>query len=425
MNHTSDPGNARPAASLVVTGASEVLTCAAEAADLVGRIPGGAVATAGDRVLAVGSETRIAAACDLSGAKRIDAGGGIVIPGFVDCHTHLVFPGSRVAEYSAKAAGAGPEELKARGIPSGILATVRMLQNASQDELVNSAVARLEHMLRYGTTTVESKSGYGLSVEGELRMLEVNRRLQAEQPIDIVSTFLGAHEFPENRSRETYIEEIIKEQIPEVVEAGLAEFNDVYCDDGYYTAEESRRILEAGYEKGLKIKIHTDAYSHIGGSTLAAELKAVSADHLNYTTEHEYDLLREAGVVGVVMPGLDFAVGHTKPFNARAMMNAGITLALATDLCPGCWIESMPLVIQLACRLYQFTPAEALRAATHGAALALQRGDEIGSLEPGKRADIAIFDLPQFEDLAYRLGRSEARTVIAAGRIVYTAATAA
>ena len=409
------------AATLVVTGAAEVLTCAADAPDQVGRRPGAAVAIAGDRILAVGSDIELAAAFDLSAAAHIDAAGGIVIPGFVDCHTHLVFPGSRVAEYAARVAGAGPEELAAHGIPTGIPATVRMLQNASAEELEHSALERLGHMLRYGTTTVESKSGYGLSVAAERRMLEINATLQREHPIDIVSTFLGAHDLPGDRSREVYIDEVIKEQIPAVVEAGLAEFNDVYCDDGYYTVEESRRILEAGAEQGLAIKIHTDAYSHIGGSTLAAEINAVSADHLNFTAPHEHALLRDAGVIGVVMPGLDFSVKHTRPFDARGMLDAGMTLALATDMCPGCWLESMPFVMQLACRLYTFSPAEALRAATYGAAQALGRGAEIGSIEPGKRADIAIFDLPQFEDLAYRLGRSEARMVISAGQVVHDA----
>ena len=415
------PNSARPTATLVVTGAAEVLTCAPDATDLVGRQPNVEIAIAGDRILAVGTSSDLAATCHITNAKRVDVAGGIVIPGFVDCHTHLVFPGSRVAEYAARVAGAGPAELAARGIPTGIPATVRLLQHTSLEELQVSALERLGHMLRYGTTTVETKSGYGLSVAGECRMLEVSKRLQREHPIDIVSTFLGAHDLPEDRDREAYIEEVIAEQIPAVVEAGLAEFNDVYCDDGYYTVEESRRILAAGFDHGLKIKIHPDAYSHIGGSTLAAELNAVSADHLNFTVPDEYELLRDANVVGVVMPGLDFSVRHQKPFNARAMMDAGMTIALATDLCPGCWLESMPFVIQLACWLYAFSPAEALRAATCGGALALGRGDEIGSLEPGKRADIAIFDLPQFEDLAYRLGRSEARTVIAAGKVVHDA----
>ncbi|MBT4890941.1 MAG: imidazolonepropionase [Rhodospirillales bacterium] len=407
-----------PVATLVVTGASQVLTCAKDAEDLVGCIPDGIVAVDGDKIIAVGSRVDVEQACDISQAKILDAKGGIVIPGFVDCHTHLVFAGSRVEEYAAKVRGADKAELAAHGIPTGIPATAAMLQQANVDELVESALERMSYMLRFGTTAVEVKSGYGLSLETELRMLEVNKRLKGLQPIDVVSTFLGAHEFPANKSREAYIDEIINEMIPAVSEQGLAEFNDVYCDDGYYTVEESRRILEVGVDAGLKVKIHTDAYSHIGGSVLAAELKAVSADHLNYTNEREAGLMRDAGVVGVVMPALDFAVGHTRPFNARMMMDQGMTLALATDICPGCWLESMPFVIQLACRLYKFSPAEALRASTYGAAQALDRETEIGSLEIGKRADIAVFDLPRYEDMAYRLGRGEASAVIQSGNVV-------
>ena len=221
---------ARPTATLLVTGAAEVLSYAPDATDRVGRQLDAEVAIAGDRILAVGNRTDLAAAYEIANAKCIDAQGGIVIPGFVDCHTHLVFPGSRVDEYAARVAGAGPQELAARGIPSGIPATVRMLQQASFEELEMSARARLGHMLRYGTTTVEAKSGYGLSVTAECRLLEVNKRLQLTHPIDIVSTFLGAHDLPDDRSRTDYIEEIIAEQIPAVVEGELAEFNDVYCD---------------------------------------------------------------------------------------------------------------------------------------------------------------------------------------------------
>jgi imidazolonepropionase len=219
--------------------------------------------------------------------------------------------------------------------------------------------------------------------------------------------------------RDAYIREILEVMIPEVGRRGLAEFNDVYCDDGYYTVEESRAILQKGLDHGLKVKIHTDAYSHIGGSTLAAEMKAVSADHMNYTDPSEYAALRAAGVVCVVMPALDFAVGHARPFDARALMDAGVTVALATDMCPGCWLESMPMVVQLACRLYKFSPAEAIRAGTLHAAMALDRGDRLGSLEPGKQADIAIFPYARYEDMAYRLGRGAAQTVIKSGQIVH------
>lgn len=413
------PLKALPTATAVVSGAAEVLTCAADATDLVGLHRGGEIAIVGNHIAAIGSRSELQKLCDLSTAKNIDAAGGIAIPGFVDCHTHLVFAGSRVAEYAARVSGAGSEQIVARGIPAGIPATVQMLRDASTEQLERDALSRLDHMLRYGTTTVEAKSGYGLSTQEECRILKVQSALQRQHPIEVISTFLGAHDLPKDRTREAYIDEIIFDQIPRVVEATLAEFNDVYCDEGYFTVEESRRILEAGSELGLKVKIHTDAYSHIGGSRLAADLEAISADHLNYTAPDEYELLRNAGVVGVVMPGLDFSVGHSQPFNARAMMDTGMTLALATDMCPGCWLESMPFVIQLACRSYTFSVAEAVRAATYGAALAVGRGDEIGSLEIGKRADIAIFNLSRYEDLAYRLGRSEAEMVIADGQIVY------
>lgn len=404
----------------LVENAGQVLTCAADAPDLVGACNNTVVAIGGNAIAAIGTPQEIAAAHDLTGAARIDAQGGLVMPGFVDCHTHLVFHKSRVEEYAQKVSGRTTAEIKAMGIPTGITATARMMREATKDQLADSAAERLGHMLACGTTTVESKSGYGLNTATEIKMLEVNAMLATRQPIEIVSTFLGAHEFPDDKPRDAYIREILDEMIPEVGRRKLAEFNDVYCDDGYYTVQESREILQKGLEHGLKIKIHTDAYSHIGGSTLAAELKAVSADHMNYTDPSEYALLREAGVVCVVMPALDFSVGHSRPFDARAMLDAGVTLALATDMCPGCWLESMPLVMQLACRLYKFSPAEAIRAGTLHAAMALDRGARLGSLEPGKQADIAVFPYERYEDMAYRLGRGRARMVIKSGKVVFT-----
>jgi imidazolonepropionase len=403
----------------LIENAGQVLTCARDAADLVGACTNSVVAISGDTIAAIGTMTDIAAAHDLSGARRIDARGGLVMPGFVDCHTHLVFHKSRVEEYAHKVQGRSSAEIAAMGIPVGITATARMMREATMEQLTDSAAERLQHMLAFGTTTVESKSGYGLNTATEIKMLEVNQRLAAIQPIEIVSTFLGAHEFPDDMPRDAYIREILEVMIPEVGRRGLAEFNDVYCDDGYYTVEESRAILQKGLDHGLKVKIHTDAYSHIGGSTLAAEMKAVSADHMNYTDPSEYAALRAAGVVCVVMPALDFAVGHARPFDARALMDAGVTVALATDMCPGCWLESMPMVVQLACRLYKFSPAEAIRAGTLHAAMALDRGDRLGSLEPGKQADIAIFPYARYEDMAYRLGRGAAQTVIKSGQIVH------
>jgi imidazolonepropionase len=403
-------------ADLLIANAAEVLTCVPTPGDLVGRRPGASVAIAGERIVGVGPPAEIAQQVDTSSAEVMDASGKIVAPGFVDCHTHLVFGGSRAEEYAARMTK-DATEVEALGILTGIQATVAMTRAESVDQLEAGAGDRLQSMFRHGTTTVESKSGYGLSLVEEIKLLEVNRRLQGSQPVDVVSTFLGAHDFPSDFPRDEYVEIVIAEMIPKVAEERLAEFCDVYCDEGYYTVEESRRILEAGLRVGLKSKIHVDAYADLGGAAMAAELGIVSADHLNYTDRASMHKLAGAGVIGVVMPALDFAVAHIRPFDARVMLAEGMTLALATDLCPACWVESMQIVMQLACRLYQFSPAEALHAATVGAARALLMEADRGSLEPGKLADVQIWDLPTFEDVVYRLGNNAVETVIKRGQV--------
>ena len=375
----------RPGADLIISGASEVITCVSVPGDSLGRISGGVVAVAGDRIVDVGPAEAVANRVDLAGALVVDAGGGVVAPGFVDCHTHLVFGGSRVQEYAATVRGE-LDAFRAERPVTGILATVEMTRAASVEELTEDAAARLGAMFAHGTTTVESKTGYGLSPEHEMKMLEVNRRLSAGQPVDVVSTFLGAHAIPPGTSRRRYTDQLVGEMIPTVAEAGLASFCDVYCDEGYFTVEDSRRILEAGLDAGLGAKIHADAYSSSGGCELAVELGAVSADHLNHTDRRSMTRMAERGVVGVVMPALDFAVAHPRPFDARGMLASGMTLALATDLCPGCWVESQQLVMALAARLYGLPADVALRAATVGAAQALALDDR-GLLQPGMLAD--------------------------------------
>ena len=268
-----------------------------------------------------------------------------------------------------------------------------------------------------GTTTVEAKSGYGLNTADELRMLEVGRLLNRAGPVDVVNTFLGAHDFPPGTPRDRYIASIIEEMIPEIAARGLAEFCDVYLDDGYYTVAESQRILAHARDAGMRLKIHTDAYSEIGGAFLAAQMGVVSADHLNYTTPQAARALASAGVVGVVMPTLDWAVAHRRPFDARMLLAEGMTLALATDLCPGCWAESMQFVMQLACRLYRFSPEEALLAATIGGARSLGLTDR-GTIAPGQLADLQIWRLPAFEDVIYRLGSNAVGRMIKRGRVV-------
>lgn len=406
----------RPRADLLIAGAAEVLTCLPANGDLTGRLQNASVAVAGERILAIGPAVEVAAAVDVGTAEVIEAQGKVVAPGFVDCHTHLVFGGSRVQEYAARMTHA-PAELPALGIPVGIQATVAMTRAESAESLTVSAADRLRRMLLAGTTTVESKTGYGLSPEHEAKLLEVNRRLALVQPVDVISTFLGAHDFPPELSRGRYLDLLVEEMIPQAGDQRQATFCDVYCDDGYYTVEESRRILKAGLTAGLQPKIHTDAYSAIGGSDLAVELRAVSADHLNHTDRLAIRKLAKAGVVGVVMPALDFAVRHSRPFDARLMLDEGMTLALATDLCPACWTESMQFVMALACRLYHFSPAEALYASTVGGARALGLQADRGTIETGKLADLQIWDLPTFEDVIYRLGSNAVGTVIKRGKV--------
>ena len=407
-------------ADLLIDNAAEVITCVSTADDSLGRISNGVVAVADGRILATGTRSAVEQHIDLSGADVVNAEGKIVVPGFVDCHTHLVFGRSRVKEYALKMTHS-VAEIEATGLKTGIPASIEMTREATEEDLFSGAMGRLKRMLRYGTTTIESKSGYGISWPDELKMLRVNQRLDQAQPMEVVSTFLGAHDFPPEIDREdpdqraAYIRELTEEMIPRVAEEGLAEFCDIYCDVGYYTAEESATVLKGGMKHGLAPRIHTDAYANIGGCTLAAELPAISADHLNYPTREEMRRMAKAGVVGVVLPALDFAVAHPDPFTARPMIEAGMTLALGTNLNPGNWTESMQLVMQLACRNHGMSPEEAMLAATTGAAKAIRREQRIGCLAQGFQADIQIWDLPCFEDVIYRIGNNATWMVIKNG----------
>ncbi len=412
--------NNRPKADLIVAGASELITCAPCGNDPLGRIAGGSVAVQGERIVAVGSTADVAARVDGSTAKVIDASGRVVAPGFVDCHTHLVFGGSRAREYAARLTRSA-REVAEMGLPTGIRATVAMTRAATADELFYSALARLDRMFRRGSTTVECKSGYGLSREHELRLLHTARRLSEYHPADIVSTFMGAHDFPPDMDRTAYVDLLVDELIPLAARDGLAEFCDIYCDEGYYTVKETRRVLEAGAAAGLKLKVHADAYSATSVTEVAAELGAVSVEHLNYTSREQMKKLADAGVIGVVVPALDFSVAHPRPYDARAMLEQGMTLALATNLNPACWVESMRFVMMLGCRRHRMTPEEAMAAATVGAARALCREGKIGSLETGKLADIQLWDVPTLEDALYRLDHNPVATVIKKGRVSFIA----
>ena len=413
----------KPRADLLIHGAAELITCSETAGDPLGRIPGGAVAVSAGKILATGRREVLEKSIDFSGAELIDASGRIVAPGFVDCHTHLVFGKSRVKEYAMKMTRTA-EEIEAEGLTTGIPASIVMTRETGEEELFSAALDRLKRMLRHGTTTVESKSGYGITWSDEHKMLLVNRRLAESQPVEVVSTFLGAHDFPpeidrsDESQRTQYIDQLTREMIPRVAEEHLAEFCDVYCDTGYYTAAEAETVLRAGMDNGLLPRIHTDAYANIGGSTLAADLPAVTADHLNYPSPREMTRMADSGVIGVVLPALDFAVSHPDPFDARALIGSGMTLALGTNLNPGNWTESMQIVMQLACRVHRMSPEEAMLAATVGAARAIRRSDRIGRLAEGYQADIQIWGLPTFEDIVYRIGTNGVWRVIKNGEIV-------
>ncbi|MDT8436923.1 MAG: imidazolonepropionase [Gemmatimonadota bacterium] len=406
----------RPAADLLVRGASVLLTCEPRAGDAAGAIPGGAVAVAGERILAAGPEAEVLGTVDAAGATVLDAAGGAVAPGFVDAHTHLVFGGSRAREYASRLTRSAAET-RALGIPTGILATVDATRAATADELADAARARLDAMLAHGTTTAESKSGYGLSTADEIRLLEVNARLDADHPVDLVSTFMGAHDVPPGTDRPVYVRQVVDEQIPEVATRELAAFCDVFCDDGWFTPEESREILEAGRAAGLAPKIHAEQYARTGGAALAARLGCVSADHLNFASDEDLGALAAAGVTAVLMPLIDLAVAHPRPVRARRWIEAGLRVAIGTDLCPGGYAVSMPLALQLACRTCGLAPGEALAAATAGAAAACGLADR-GTLRPGALADLVVWNVASLEEMVYRIGWNPVRRVIKRGKVI-------
>ncbi|MBI4576991.1 MAG: imidazolonepropionase [Planctomycetes bacterium] len=413
---------------LLVTNAGELCTLAGAAPRRgrsqaeVAAVTDGAVAVREGRVLFAGPRREVERA--YRGDRVLDAGGLCVTPGLVDAHTHLVWAGSREDEFAQRVAGRPYREIAQAG--GGIRATVRATRAADEEALVAAARRRLGRMLDHGTTTAEVKSGYGLDTETELRQLRVVRRLAREQPVDLVPTFLGAHEFPDEYrdDREGYVRLLVEEMVPAVREAGLAEFCDAFCEEGVFDPAQTARVLEAAAAQGLAPKLHADELSPTGGAELAARLGAASADHLVATGPEGIRALARRGVVAVLLPGTSYHLGTGRYAPARAMVEAGVPVALATDCNPGsCTTESMTMVLSLACLGLRLGPSEALVAATINAACAIRREAEVGSLEPGKRADLVVWEAPNHRYLAYHFGVNLARTVIQRGVVVRGPAT--
>jgi imidazolonepropionase len=371
------------------------------------------------RIVATGPSAEIEPLCSTA-TKIVDAGGRIVLPGFVDAHTHPVFAGTRVHEFEERAAGATYAEIAARG--GGIRDTVRRTRAASETELLTFARRYAQWFLRCGTTTVEAKSGYGLSLEDELKMLRVIRRLGSIGPLRYVPTFLGAHDVPDEyrASSRTYVDLILHQMIPQVAAQGLAEYCDIFCEPGIFDVPTSREILAAARQAGLGIRVHADQLSRSGAAEMAAEIGAATADHLEQIDQAGIAALARGNVQPVLLPASVFMIGSKHYAPARAMIDAGLAIVLATDFNPGSSPSpSIPFVLTLASTQMRMSPAEAIVATTVNAACSLGRGSTIGTLEAGKFADFVIHDCQDYREIAYFAGIESARKVYISGELVF------
>jgi len=349
------------------------------------------------------------------GAEIVDAGGRVVLPGFVDAHTHLVFAGNRLDDFERRAHGESYQQISKAG--GGIWSTVEKTRAASDHDLLAQAKKHADWFLRCGTTTVEAKSGYGLTLEDELKILRVMERLNKATPLEIVPTFLGAHAVPRGMDADEYVELMLAQMLPRIAREKLAEFCDVFCERGYFDVERSRRILTAARELGLRLRIHADQLSNSGGAKLAAELEATTADHLEKTDGHGIAAMKSAGVQPVLLPGSVYALGSPDYPRAREMIEAGLAVVIATDFNPGSSpTPSMPMILSLACTQMKMSPAEATTAATINGAYSLNRGEKIGSLERGKLANFSIFDCEDYRELAYWFGVPQTHSVYVRGK---------
>ncbi len=391
----------------------------------LGLLEDGALAIRADRVVAAGPSRELLE--KYTTQEQIDASGKLVTPGLVDPHTHLIWAGDRAAEFERRIAGATYQQIMAEG--GGIAYTTRATRAASLDELVALGRARLDTALQHGTTTIEVKTGYGLDTATEIKMLEAIATLAAKQPARIVPTFIGAHAVPAEYAGRTdaYVDLVIHEMIPAVAEWKARRwpgdlFCDVFCEDGAFNLDQTRRILEAARAAGMKLKIHVDEFKALGGTTLGVDLGATSLDHLDVTPDHEIALLGRSDTVAVALPTTPFGLGQCHFTPVQKLLDAGAIVALATDCNPGpAWTENMQFVMALAARYLRLTPGQTLAASTLNAACALALGDQVGSLVPGYTADIVIWNMGDYRDLAYHFGVNQVHQVLIGGSVVYQA----
>ncbi|NOZ61532.1 MAG: imidazolonepropionase [Calditrichaeota bacterium] len=383
-------------------------------------IPDGAVACVAGEIAAFGSTKEVLAEITLSPETHvIDAREFVVSPGLVDAHTHPVFFGTREHEFEQRNQGKTYAEIAKAG--GGIRYSVRQLRKASTDELVEHALPYLDQFVECGTTTIEAKSGYGLSLEDEIKSLQAIKKLNDIHPLDLIPTFLGAHEIPDEyrNQREKYIQLIIEEMIPRVVEENLAEFCDIFCEEHVFNLRETEKILSAALDAGLKLKIHADQLSSSGGAALAARLNAISADHLDYVSDEVIGLLKNSNTVPVLLPGAVFFLGLNRYAPARKMLDAGALVAIATDFNPGsCMTQSLPLMMTIASIYMKMSAKELWAATTATAAKAIDR-EKLGKIEAGAQADFALWEIPNYRYLPYHFGVSHVNQVIKSGRVIW------
>ncbi len=411
--------------NLIVENAAELVTCSGFTAKTgkqmseLGIVKDGAVIIEEGVIRYVGPTARLPTDINRHAFEIIDATGKAVLPGFVDSHTHFVFGGYRPDEFSWRLRGDSYMEIMERG--GGILSTVTATRSASREELVATGLKRLDSMLSFGVTTVEGKSGYGLDFETEIKQLEAMVEIDSRHPLDVAGTFLGAHAVPlEYKGREDrFIDFIIKEVLPEVAGKHLAEFCDVFCEKGVFSIDQSRRLLNAAAKMGLKPKLHADEIVPLGGAELAAELGAVSADHLLHASNQGIDAMAAAGVVATLLPGTAFCL--KEPYaRARQIIDRGCAVALATDMNPGsCFSESIPMLFALATLYMDLSPEEAVIALTLNGAAAIGRADTVGSIDPGKKGDLVVLEFPSYRFIPYHMGVSTVETTIKNGGVVF------